>query len=65
MNRPHDEGSPADRIGAVLTLQREESAEVPQVKSFSQPDPVGKPLAAFETLPVHTAAPLTWGSGNS
>jgi len=65
MNRPHDEGSPADRIGNVLTLQREESPEVPEVKSFSQPDVAGKPLVAFETLPGHRAAPLTWGSGNS
>jgi hypothetical protein len=61
MNRPQ-EGSPADRIGEVLTLQRE---ECPEVKSFSQPDPAGKPLVAFETLPVHAAAPLTWGSDNS
>ena len=69
MNRPHDEGSPADRIGNVLTLQREESPEVPEVpessKSFSQSDAAGKPLVAFETLPVHRAAPLTWDSGNS
>jgi hypothetical protein len=65
MNRPHDEGIPADRVGDVLTLRREESPEVPEMKSFSQPDPTGKPLVAFETLPVHTAAPLTWGSGNS
>jgi hypothetical protein len=65
MNWPHDQGSAADRIGDVLTLQREESTEVPVVKSFSQPDLAGKPLVAFETLPVHTAAPLTWGSGDS
>jgi hypothetical protein len=68
MNWPHDEGSPADRIGNVLTLQREERPEVPEVpevKSFSQPDAAGKPLVAFETLPVHRAAPLTWDSDNS
>ena len=65
MNRPHDEGISADRVGGVLSLRREESAEVPQVKSFSQPEPAGKPMVAFETLPAYTAVPLTWGSGNS
>jgi hypothetical protein len=58
----HDESSPAEHSGKVVTFQRE---EIPEVKSFPKTDGMGKPLGAFEALPAHAMAPLTWSSHNS
>jgi hypothetical protein len=62
MDRQHDEGSSAERTGKIVTFQRE---EIPEVKSFPKSDGMGKPLGAFEALPTHAVAPLTWSSRNS
>jgi hypothetical protein len=57
----HDESS-AEHSGKVVTFQRE---EIPEVKSFPKTDGIGKPLGAFEALPSHAVAPVTWSSHNS
>ena len=57
-----DEGSEADHVAEVLTLQRGEESDG---TTFAESDQVSKPLVAFEAPPVITAPPATWGSRKS
>ncbi len=50
------EDRPSEPTGDILTFQHEDD---PEVGPSPEPEPLGKPLVAFEALPVKTV-PSSW-----
>lgn len=53
MSMQHEEDNPSEPTGDIFTLEHEDD---PHVGPFWEREPVGKPLVAFEALPVKTVA---------